>query len=297
MADVAFPIWAVFALGAALATSCTPLIQERFRADGFALAFWNKIIMTLIGIPMILYAGFPTDPLYYLYVGVTAVIFCVSDVIYFRAVSVIGAGLMTRLLPSAVIITFLLWFAVDPALIRTYWAAPWKVAAIAAILCAFVFFATRVKQCAVSWAGIKIVWPVISAACVGPIFLKLALARSGISPEQNIYAFIFVQSAMMTALFALYQAIKGPITRAMFTSTNTIFAAAALGLAISCALFLKMSALQGVDNPAFVTMILFTDVLWVQLVYRILKRREQGNLWAGFGIVACAALLVLVKAL
>ena len=70
-------------------------------------------------------------------------------------------------------------------------------------------FAVLVKRDPVSWAGVRLVWFVIFAACVGPIIEKLSL---GYAPaRQAPYAFMFCQGSMMIAFWAIYYALKKPL--------------------------------------------------------------------------------------
>lgn len=288
-----FPVWSLYAFAAALSLTAIPLIQEKFKADGFSLALWNKIIVTLVITPFVFSAGFPEDWKFYFYIFITSILFSVCDVVYFRSVPIIGSGLMTRLIPSSVVITFFLWFIVDPASIKlytTHWA---KILAVFGIFALFLYSAMHVKKCSVSWSGAKQIWPVIFAACTGGIFTKLALNHA--DPAQAIFATIFVQSLMMIAMLATYSLICRPVSLAVMTSRNTIKTSLVMGVVSSLPIFLKTKALQLADNPGLVSMILITDSLWVLLVYRLMGKRENGNLWAGIGIVTSAALLIIIK--
>lgn len=289
------PQWAIFAFAAAITVTLIPLAQERLKADGYALALWAKIWITLLIAPFALRYGFPDDPEFYLYLGLTAVIYSISDVIYFRAVPQIGSGMVTRLLPSSVVLTFFLWFAIEPALIDTYLAQHWKTAGILIILAAFTFFGMQLRKCPVSMRGIKLIWPVIFAACIGPVLTKLALRHT--TPQQAIYAFMLLQSLMMVGCLGGFLIVKKPVARNIVLSARPILTGLLVGIVMCFMLYFKIRALQLVDNPAFVTMVFFTDALWILLVYKVIGRREKGNVIAGLGIVACAALIVLVKSL
>jgi uncharacterized membrane protein len=290
------PFWAVLALGAAFSMSAIPLVQEKFKADGFALALWNKLVTTIILTPFILSVGFPHDWQFYFYLLITAVLYSVSDVFYFRNVPIIGSGLMTRLIPSSVVITFFLWFAVDPSSITTY-TTPWfKGIAVLGIFTLFLYSAMHIKKCNVSWQAVRKIWPIILAACTGAVFSKLALNHAD-NLNQGPFAYIFLQSVMMAGLLFGYHTIKKPVPKSIMLSRNTITTAIVMGIVSSLPIFLKMKAIQLTDNPGLVSMIAITDSLWVLLIYRLTGRRENGNIWAGLGIVASAFLIVLVKSL
>lgn len=288
-----FPLWSVYALLSALLATAMPLLQERYKADGFSLALWVKIFSVLFSFPYILHYGLPQDWQFYLYVGLTAVLFSISDIIYFRAVPVIGSGLITRLLPSSVVITFFLWFIFDPSLITKYAAQPIKTTLIGLTLLLFTYCASHVKRCAVSWQGVRKIWFVIFAACLGPILCKLAVDHA--TKQQAPLAFIFVQASMMALILSTTFVVRKPITSAVLFSRNSIKTGFIIGCVMAVMVYLKTKSFQLVDNPGFSSMLMFTDSLWVLLVYRLIGRKEESNVWAGLGIVVCAALVVLIK--
>lgn len=287
------PLWAVYSLAAAILIATIPLVQEKYKADGAALALWAKVFLTGLVIPFTLHYGMPTDPKFYLYVGITCVIYAVSDVVYYRAVPHIGSGLMTRLLPASVVITFVLWFVADPGSIHAYLANPAKAVAIIAILALFMLCTAKIRKCTISWDGVRMIWPVIAAASIGPVFTKLSFNHADLTVGP--YAYILVQSVLMALFFTTYLGIRKPTPRAELFSRRALGAGLWVSVVSMISGLLKFKAIQIVDNPAFVSMVLFTDALWVLLVYRMIGKREKANIVAGLGIVLCAVLVVLVK--
>jgi len=293
------PLWAVLAFAAALTATAIPLIQEKFRADGFALAFWNKAVDCALFLPFVIYFGVPQNATFYLATIVTAVLFSVSDVMYFRAIPVIGSGMMTRLLPSSVLFTFLLWFVIEPQQINTYLEHPLKGAAIMLVLALFVVLGFYLRRCKFSWQGIRVIWPIIIFASVGPVFSKIALDHAGdqISHVQAPILYLFFQALLMLVCMGGYAAVKKPISKTVFLDKQNIRTAIIMGLSMAVILILKMKAMELADNPGLASMVFFTDALWVMLFYKLRGKREDANIWAGLGIVACAAAIVLIKSL
>lgn len=292
------PLWFVLALSAAIVTTAVPLVQEKFKVDGYALALWNKVFVIILTMPFLFYLGVPDQPLFYLYLAVTAVIYSISDVVFFRAVPVVGSGVVTRLLPVSVVITFFSWFIIDPQLWRDYMQDPYKMLAILAVLCGFLYCAAHLRKCTISWQGVQLLWPVIMAACLGPIVSKMALAHAGgteVPFAQAPFAYVCVQSIIMTGFLLGYQLVKRPVSKTVILSRNVIRTGFILAVLTGIAILLKMKALQLVDNPGFVSLVVFTDALWVILIYRLIGKRETANIWAGLGIVASACAILLIK--
>ncbi len=288
-------MWAVLGLAAALVCTAIPLIQERMRADGFALAVIVKLVSACVIFPFVWHQGFPDNPRFYLAVAMTSLLWAISDVIYFRAVPVAGAGVVSRLLPSAVLISFLLWFFVDPSLLNKYIAEPLKGIAITAIIFMSAFFAMEIRKCPFSWRGARLVWFVIFAACVGPLIEKVTL---GYAPsKQAPYAFVFIQSSFMLFFWAAYFVVRRPIPISTLLSPLSLKAGFLIGLCSAFAVTLRFQALQMTEHPAYLSVILFTDALWIVIIHRLTGRQDSSNIRAGLGIVFCAIALVIVKSL
>lgn len=289
------PLWALLGLSAAFLSTAIPLIQERMKADGFAVAFWVKAAAVLLSLPFALYFGLPSDWKFYAVISVTALLWCVSDVLYFRGVAQVGAGIVSRLLPSAVLISFVVWFLIRPELLQQYAAHPLPAAAMALIIVLATLFATLLHRDPVSWQGVRLVWFVIFAACVGPIIEKLSL---GYAPAREApFGFMFAQGSIMLALWLIYYLIRKPIPYSVLMSKQSLVTGAAIGSIGTAVLYLKTTALMMTEHPAYLSVLLFTDALWILLVYRVTGRKDDSNVWAGLGIVFCAIALILVKTL
>src|SRR5690606_3367431 len=156
------------------------LVQEKLKIEPFAIAFWNKVAVIVFLLPVACYFGFPDQPAFYALVFANAVIWVISDVIFFGAVAKSGAGVISRLMPISVIVTFCVWFLFDPALFHTYLETPVRSALILLTLCASVWFAMQLKHCPVSWQALRLVWFVLFAAVIGPIMFKLIAQHTDI---------------------------------------------------------------------------------------------------------------------
>jgi hypothetical protein len=289
------PLWGLLAIGSALCMVGVLLTQEKFKTEGFTLSFWIKVCVSLVALPFAWKIGFPTDIWFYIYIGATAVLYCVSDVIYFRAVPQIGSGLMTRVMPVSLILSFILWLAIDHDLLAQYIANPAQAAGITAAMLLAALSIFFLKRCAVSWQGVRLIWFCIFSACVGPILTKLGLNHA--TAEQATFSYVVIQGGMMVVLWLIYFVLRKPVTSAVLFAPKNIRAGIAVGILSTGMLMLKTEAFVLAENPAYVLIFLYTDALWVMLVYKLIGRRENSNIWAGLGIVASAILLIFFKSL
>lgn len=128
--------------------------------------FWRLRLLSLFT------RGFQKIPIFMGGVVATSLLWAISDVVYFRSVPVVGAGVLSRLLPSAVIISFVLWFFLDPALLQKYLGRPWQAAALCAVILISVFLTTMIRRCSVSWQAVRLIWFNVFAAAIGPAIIK-----------------------------------------------------------------------------------------------------------------------------
>jgi hypothetical protein len=287
--------WVLFGLGASAASAGVMLVQEWMKASGFATAFWNKVTCVLLAFPFVLHFGLPDNPHFYMLLAAQAVLWAISDVYFFNAVSKSGAGVVSRLLPGSVILTFILWFAVKPELFSHYMETPAIFAAIFGVICLSAYFAMRLKNCPFSLAGAKALWFVIFASVVGPIAIKLVTEQTTI--ERGPYAMIFVEGLLMMSMWAVFYAVRRPIPWADLTSFHSIKTGVMVGFCSATMMFLNINAFFTVDNPAYLTAVKFLDSVIILLLYILTKRKDDSDIIAGLGVVACAAALVILKSL
>lgn len=286
------PLWAFFGLTAAALSACMLLLQERLQVNGYALAFWNKIACILVTAPFVFVYGFPDNPIFYLFLGFGAFIFAISDVVFFTGVAKVGAGAVSRLLPAASILSFMLWFLIDPSLFQTYLAEPVIFGLIFTTICAFSYFASRMKKCDVSMKAVKALWFVLFAAVVGTVNIKFVTTQANI--EQGPYAYVFTESLMMVSLWMIYLAVRKPVP--ISTYIKAWKHGLMIGLFTATMVLSSIIAFFYVDNPAYIPAIKALDAFIILLIYKLWAKKAEGDIKSGLGIVACAALIIILKA-
>lgn len=290
-----FPLWAIFALLCAASSALVLIIPERVKCDGFALAFWNKVAAFIFMIPLVMWMGLPTQWEFYALVAAQACLWVISDVIFFRALPVVGAGVISRLLPSTVIVTFVLWFLFDPALLGEYLAQPALSAIIAAALCGSVYFATRLKRDPISWQAVRLIWFVLFAAIIGPLMYKAVTKY--VSIEQGPFAFVLFESFIMVSIWSIYYAVKKPIAKEILFSRESLRGGAMVGAAMCLVSLSKFAAMHSVDNPGLVPAVKYLDAIIIMVYYRAIGKTEKADVVAGLGIVGCAAVIIFARSM
>ncbi len=290
-----FPIWAIFALLCAAGSALVLIIPERVKCDGFALAFWNKAAALVFMVPFVLWQGMPDQPLFYALVAAQAMLWVVSDVIFFRALPKVGAGVISRILPVSVIVTFCLWFLFDHDLFRDYLSTPWRSFFVCIALCGSVYFAMRLKRDPVSWQAIRMIWFVLFAAVVGPLMYKLVTKYATI--EQGPFAFVLFESLVMVSVWSVFYAVKKPVPASVLFSRESLKGGAMVGAAMSVVSLTKFAAMHYVDNPGLVPAVKYIDAIIIMAYYRAIGKVEKADVVAGLGIVFCAMAIIVLRSI
>ncbi len=290
----ALPLWALLGLLAAILSASMMVLAERFRLPGLAAAYWAKVGCAVIMVPFIFYFGVPSNPWFYLLVTIQAFLWVISDVVFFQALPKVGAAVVSRLLPAASVLTFLLWLLLDQDLWQKYLASPERSVLIFATFCGVAFFASRLRRCALSREAFRAIWFVFVAAILGPIMAKLVVGQLDI--KQGPYAYVFFEALVMLACWSLWLLWRRPLPLAEVFNKATAARGLCLGVVTSAMVCLTVAAYFYVDNPAFIPAVKFLDAVFILGIYRILGKREDADIWSGLGIVACAAILVVLKA-
>lgn len=287
------PVWVGFGLCAAVILSVTYLVQDQMKIRGFSLAFMNKLCIFSITLPVILWLGMPEDPLFYAIIFAQAILWTITDVILFDTVSKVGAGVVTRIMPLNVILTFLIWLAWDPSLVNEYAQKPITTAAIFTSICLAAFFASRLRHCEQSWTGMKALWFVMVATSFGGVFAKIIAGYA--DPIQGAIAFVNIEALAMVLYWAIYYAFRRPVPLKEVFSSRVFKAAFIISCLSATAIALSFLGLFYAENPAYVTVLKFLASVIVIIYYKVMGKDEKSDVLSGMGIVFCAAALILLK--
>ncbi len=286
--------WAIFGFAAAGLSAAQMLLQERFKTAPFAMAFWGKAGCALVMLPFVIAHGLPDNWYYYLLLTAQSLLWVVSDVIFYRSISESGAGVISRILPISTIASFFLWFAIDWPSASTYIATPWHSLAIIIVLSLSAFCASELKKCPVTMAAFRKVWFVLLAAIIGTVSTKYISQQAAI--KQGVYAYVFCEALIMMAVWLLYYAVKPPLLPKIMFSPSSIKSGVIVGSVSAFAVAATVYAVYNADNPAYVSAIRYLDAVMILGFYRLTRRPDPSRIWAGLGIVACAAILIILKA-
>lgn len=269
-----------------------PLVSEHFKTNTMHMIVWLRIFSVLAVSPLVLFYGLPSDPVYYAAIAGVVILVAITDFIYFGSAARNGAGVTTRIQPFEVFATFVLWTAITPSLLQTYFDSPLRSLCMLLSLLGCVYFALRLQHHEISRRTFRTLLPVILLGALIIVLSKTAMNHS--PPHSGVYGYIFLQGLGILAIYSVlmrFMPHKFPrMTRDHFVLKAGLF----MALCSLAHLFAKYYAFKMVVNPAYVTVVGLTAPLWVWLYYKLTGRPDHDDVKAGFGVVVCAAILIIL---
>lgn len=149
------------------------------------------------------------------------------------------------------------------------------------------------KKDPVSWAAIRAQIAPIIAGGVGAVLSKLAMAEA--APHQGPYAYALFQCLIMCIIYFLV--LKHRNNHQIFSvqAQPALRAGVLIAIVWPPAIVFKNYAFGLAPNPGYAAVLLMLDSVWVACVCKFLGKADESDKISGFGLVASAALLVLIN--
>lgn len=242
--------------------------------------------------PCLFFIELPNAPLFYIATIATSFIVTYSDTKNFEASVTFGAGVVTRMKPFAIWLIFLIWLMISAESRTEVFARPAQALAIIGTLFIGALSAFYMSRCAVSRAATKFYVPIILCAACVDILNKTAMDASPFIG--GIVTYSWIQAAIISALSLSLSHKSGAKPFAGLFTRQAAWTGIIIGGLFILANFGKNAAMSLTPNPSYVSALIFANPIWVSLYYKLVKHKEVSNIWAGYGLVASAILLVYI---
>lgn len=294
--------WALFALPFSLFAVIGFLGAEFFKERILKLLFGSRLFSAVLFLPVLFFVPAPENPVFYICTISCSLMFGYNDIVICNLANKDGAGPVTRAMPIISIMLFFFWAIVTPSLLLNYIETPWRTIGIIASLFSCVYFALKLRKCAISWRVLKRLMPVLLNSVVGLSLSKTAMNYSGF--EEGVWYYGLVQCVTISVFYLFVFRLKriptlGDLDIAEHYTIKRFFSLHMLMFSTICALGavitlpLKYAAISLAENPAYVIIFELLAPLWVLAFYKLIGRKEEADIWSGLGIVISAAALVI----
>lgn len=290
--------WAAFSLVAAMFSALIYLTNQYLRQPGHILTFWMRVMVVFAMTPFVLFMDFPTDWWFYAVVLVSAVFGASADVRMMNVVAEHGGGVVSRLQPLTVFLSFFMWLAFDPASIQGYFDHPINTTLILTALVGCVWFSSRLRKCHISAKAATAMLPALLAYAVTAVLNKYSMHLTSLTSA--VFGYMYVQSVgavFMIGGYAMWQERKKPAKlRALWRSRSMIIAATLMTLGWLGHMTFKNYAMAFTENPSYQGAVNLTTPVFIALFYTLIRHKEEADVKSGMGVVLCALLLALATA-
>ena len=287
--------WAVFCLVSAFFSAGVSLINQYMKQPGHFLVFWSRVWVVLVLAPLIAQMTMPTDPLFYGAVLLTALLGVTADIRTFNVAARYGGGVVLRVQPLIVFLSFFLWFFFDPHMLGKYIAHPFNTAGILVALLGCAYFSARLRKCHISRAAFTEMLPVRVCYSLTTVLGKYAMTHGPLTGA--VYGYMFAQSAIGAAMIGGYSIwLEGkPLPAPVVWRTKKMLIASLLaGFGWILSMTFKNYAMAFIPNPSYQAAINQTSPVFVAIFYWLVKHKEEADVASGMGVVASATLLALM---
>lgn len=292
--------WILFAILSSFLHALMPLAHEFFQQKSINTLFWMRATAIILLTPFVFLIPIPKDLYFFIFGGIASFLFAWSDVYKFGMSGKNGAGVVSRIAPLSSGLTFVIWTLITPSLLISYINEPARFMGIIISIIFAIYFALKLKKCAISYETLKIIAPAIIMSSLGIILSKTAMNHtSDMLPA--IFYYAYFQSIIVFLIYSFAMNINAVKTRipdfdakhVILFSKTAIISGACISLIHLSAISAKYSGVYQVENPAYITLVELTAPLWILLIYRIFGRKEKADIKSGLGIIASIALLLI----
>lgn len=288
-------LWLVAALITSFSRAGMRLSNQYFQLQGIQLVITTKLLLALCIVPILFFIPWPSQPLFYLYLVIQAPFIVYQDIKVFDLTAQHGAGVVTRIEPLNMVLTFFVWLAITPALFASHLHDPSIFLGVVATLLFIVFCSIHIRNCPINMAVLKQMLPLIFISTIVTILAKLSIDQA--EHDSAIFILIFIQSIFILILGLFSNQKMKTITIEELFDRTKIWFCIIVTLIMSISAFGRIYAFRYVDNPAYVSAIILLAPFWVILFYKLTKHKEQANIFPGIGIVCGVIALTLLTAL
>lgn len=286
--------WFLLAILGSFSSAAMSLGQQILKADTIPMLVWLRAVSLIVMIGILPFFSWPTAPSFYIGAVLFGILIVFLDVTNFKYIAECGAAVATRLSTMSSIPAFFLWVAIDQQTQILYWNNPLNTAAIIGVVLCAVYFATRLRHCTVTMNAVKRLWILIFYATIAGVFTK-KIILSNPDPIGAIVIYIMIICAISVFMLTVYMIKNRPNYCADLLNIKNIQAGTILSISSLVMIFSSYISMSYITNPIYVSIIFMTVPVMISLYNRLTGYPDDSNKWAGFGIVACAMVLAVVK--
>lgn len=278
------------------------LVNQQYKINPIVLMVWRGLGTAFFMLPFMFMLPAPETLKFYTYAGFLGIIIGYFDNRIFAASSKYGAGGVSRLLPSSLAISFILWLFIEPHYLIELSSQPLRMIGIIICLIGIITSLNLMRKDNLSRDLLYFLLPTIIAAAVVDTINKLTMKE--LTEIGMIVYYIFVLSFVSGSInlfvllkisgnkFNLPTSVKERVS--LVFEPNTVKGGVLIILTVTFAMFAKGYSMAHAGSPAYVAAIGFAAPLWIALYNRIRKIKDDINIILGFALILFLLIMIIL---
>ena len=290
-------LWVVNGLIYGFFTAIYMLFNQHYKIDAYVLGIWRGFGIFALFLPLLFLYPVPYDWHYWLLLIIQGLCIGIYDSHIFFASAKFGAGPTSRFMAVTVLLTTFAWWLLTPQKFLFLLSQGDIVITLVLILCGFSFCYWQMFEGEVSRAVAVYTMPAVAALAAMSIITKY-IATEAHCLGQGLTYYLTV-STFISGLYNLwfYHRKKEQYASQYpdkIISKKTIKSGFLLIGFSSVLIIAKTMALRMAPNPGYVTALLLVAPLFIYILNRKYKIKDNISVEAGFAMIFFLVLLVLV---
>lgn len=249
------------------------IVNQHFKAPAKDLMVWRGYGLFLCMVGPACYYGWPTSPSFYLCAVIGGLLASCLDRMIFHASSLYGGGVVSRILPASIWVSFLAWTVLSSSYRHSLFENPLIAGAIVLCLIGTWIGISNMRKVALHRAAILYLLPAILMLAAVDVLFKLALTDEGIHGVFSLSAILALTVGLSQTLFMVSRKQSYDF-KSIFTG-QTLKAGLSLCVVMSFFPLTKNIAMGQTPNPAYITAMGLMAPIWVIVWNKFLKVQDE----------------------
>ena len=291
-------MWIIYILSAAMIAAFYTLTAQNIKFSANVFMVYRGFVVSLFLAPFLFYKPVIFSYSFYLISVLQGFIIAYVDFVAFKLNQKYGSEVVSAITPFSVVLTFFAWCFFDPTLLSEYFQNPKQFCLILIAICGVVLSLTKYQRVQYTREAFVFMLPVVTLSSVLAVLNKKVMFYSADNlfscACQNVFIFSFIVGLIHLCLYKKNNKDIKKLLTAENLQKSLMF------ILLLCVMILKQIAMHDALNPAYVSCLFYTMILWVMFFSRFIvclkfKRADmQGSKKWKIVFVASIALLVSV---
>jgi hypothetical protein len=287
--------WWIAALFFSIGVAGYISVNQQFKLPAHILAVWRGFGVGVLMLPFVFSVAPPQTWKFYILAVLCG--FCAGyyDNRAFLGSAKFGGGVISRLRSLSVIFASIFWWMVKPEEFLQLIQKPLILSGVIACLLGCVIAMFLIRKAKVDKEAFWFFFPSIIVAALSVIFAKFAIVEAELSRTIPYYIFIVSLVSGLMNLLIHCKNKKCDFSEDKMFSKKSMIGGLVVVMFMIIMMFFRNYSLAYVPNPAYVSVIGYSSVIWIILFNKFKGVKDETNVFGGMLFVVSAVSLILLS--